>query len=202
MSQWRLTDEANSTPIWSAVQLGKDNTRAAANVAFGNTTANAYFNNATTGVYGVSAQEVQANNSGGKTAGWAIRTELVNGRVRYETLVATKNISGDASDDAVLPDYTISIATQPSNQTANSTDDEQATFTVVAATIPAGGSITYQWTYANGDALGVSGYADDNTASLVVDANTVSNGESYKVELSVAGAANVTSSNATITITT
>lgn len=201
MAQWGLTDNANNSPIWSATQLGKDNTRAQANVLFGNTTANAYALAATIGSYGVSAQEVQANNAG-KTAGWSIRTELTNGRVRYETLVATKNISGDAGDDAVLPDYTISILTQPSNQTANSTDNEQATFTVVAATIPAGGTIGYQWTYANGDALGVSGYADDTTDSLVVDANTVSNGESYKVELSVTGAANVVSSNATITITT
>jgi len=54
MSQWRLTDEANSSPIWSAVQLGKKDSRAEANLAFGNTTANAYFNNATIGSYGVS----------------------------------------------------------------------------------------------------------------------------------------------------
>jgi len=201
MSQWRLTDEANSSPIWSAVQLGKKDSRAEANLAFGNTTANAYFNNATIGSYGVSAQEVQANNAG-KTAGWTIRTELANGRVRYETLVATKNISGDASDDAVLPDYTISILTQPANASANSSDDEQATFTVSAVTIPAGGTIGFQWTYANGDALGVSGYAGATSNTLTVNANTVSNGESYKVELSVTGAANVTSSNATITITT
>lgn len=201
MSQWRLTDEANSSPIWSAVQLGKDNTRAEANALYGNTTANAYFNNATIGSYGVSAAEAQAS-QGSKTAGWALRTELSNGRVRYETLVATKNISGDGSDDPVLPDYTITIATQPANASANATADEQATFTVVGTTIPAGGTIGYQWTYANGDALGVSGYSGDTTDTLTVDANTVSNGESYKVELSVTGAANVVSSNATITITT
>lgn len=200
MSQWRLTDEANSTPIWSAVQLGKDNTRAAANTLYGNTTANAYALNATIGSYGVSAAEAQAS-QGSKTAGWALRTELANGRVRYETLVATKNISGDGSDDAVLPDYTIVITTQPANASANSSDDEQASFTVVASTIPAGGTIGFQWTYANGDALGVSGYSGATSNTLTVNANTVSNGESYKVTLSVTGAANVTSSNATITIT-
>lgn len=54
MSQWRLTDEANSSPIWSAAQLHKASTRAQANLLFGNTTANAYFNNATIGSYGVS----------------------------------------------------------------------------------------------------------------------------------------------------
>lgn len=40
----------------------------------------------------------------GATAGWNLRTQLSNGRVRYECLVATKNISGDADDDAVLPE--------------------------------------------------------------------------------------------------
>lgn len=54
MSQWRLTDEANSSPIWSAAQLNKASTRAEANTLFGNTTANAYFNNVTIGSYGVS----------------------------------------------------------------------------------------------------------------------------------------------------
>lgn len=201
MAQWGLTDNANNTPIWSATQFGKDNTRAAANTLFGNTTANAYVLNATVGSYGVAAGEVTANNRG-QTAGWNLRTALTNGRVRYECLVASKNIASDASDDAVLPDYTILILTQPSNQSANSTDDEQASFTVAAVTQPTGGTLAYQWTYANGDALGVSGYADDTTATLVVDANTVSNGESYKVAVSVTGGANVVSSNATITITT
>lgn len=40
-------------------------------------------------------------------AGWVVRTEGTGGRagrVHYETLVAMSSISGDASDDAVLPD--------------------------------------------------------------------------------------------------
>lgn len=56
MSQWRLTDEANSCPIWSAGGLGRANSRAEANLAFGNTTANAYFNNVTIGSFGVSGK--------------------------------------------------------------------------------------------------------------------------------------------------
>jgi hypothetical protein len=73
---------------------------------------------------------------------------------------------------------------------------------VTAATVPDGGTLAYQWTYSNGSALGVSGYSGDTTATLTVDANTVSNGESYVVEISTTGAVNVTSDAATITITT
>lgn len=36
-------------------------------------------------------------------AGWNLRTELANGRVRYETLVAAR-LTGDGSDDAKLPE--------------------------------------------------------------------------------------------------
>lgn len=38
------------------------------------------------------------------SAGWVLRKAWGNGRVTYETLVATKNISGDGSDDSILPE--------------------------------------------------------------------------------------------------
>ena len=43
----------------------------------------------------------------GATAGWNVRTVGTGGRagrVQYECLVATRNITGDASDDSILPD--------------------------------------------------------------------------------------------------
>jgi len=110
-------------------------------------------------------------------------------------------MSGDA-EDVAFPDKTIVISVQPANASANSSANEQAEFTVTAATVPTGGTLAYQWTYANGNALGVSGYAGGTTATLTVNANTVSNGESYVVEISTTGATNVTSTAATITITT
>jgi len=93
MAQWGLTDNANNTPIWSAVQLGKDNTRAAANVAFGNTTANAYFNNARVGVYGVAAAE--ATNASGNIA----FITVTNAGSGY-TANAVVTITGDGADGA------------------------------------------------------------------------------------------------------
>lgn len=93
MAQWGLTDNANNSPIWSAVQLGKDNTRAAANLAFGNTTANAYFNNVRTGVYGVAAGE--ATNASGNIA---FITVTSPGSGYTANAVAT--VTGDGVDGA------------------------------------------------------------------------------------------------------
>lgn len=63
MSQWGLTDNANNSPLWSAAQLGKASTRAAANTLFGNTTANAYGNNIRTGVYASNPAETGVSTS-------------------------------------------------------------------------------------------------------------------------------------------
>lgn len=48
-----------------------------------------------------------AKNRGVTHAGWVLRTEGTGGRagrVQYETLVAMSSITGDASDDTILPD--------------------------------------------------------------------------------------------------
>ena len=204
MALWGSKDAASNSTIFAASQVKVTPNTANRDALFGNTTANAYIAGVTVGQFGVDANEVTAGRGAVSHTGWVLRTVGQGGRagrVMTEVLVAG-GITTDA-EDTVYPDYVINIITQPSNATANSTANEQATFTVVASTSPAGGVLSYQWVYANGDALGVSGYSGDTTAALTVDANTVSNGESYKVSVSTTGgAANVVSSNATITITT
>lgn len=207
MSQWKNDDSAANSVLWAVSQYNKPANSTTQEAFFGNTTADAYTTGVTVGQFGVDTNEQAAARQAGARpahAGWVVKTTGSGGRagrVQYETLVAMGSMSGDA-EDAVFPDKTIVISVQPANATANSAADEQAEFTVTAATVPSGGSLTYQWTYANGDSLGVSGYAGDTTATLTVDANTVSNGESYVVEISTTGAVNVTSTAATITITT
>lgn len=189
-------------------------TRAGTDVAmFGNTTANAFITNAKIGVFGADVAEVQAGDGSISHAGWVLRTEGTGGRagrVHYETLVAMSSIGtgspADASDDAILPDYTIRFTTQPSNDSANASADEIATFTGAAVTRPTGGSVTYKWQYYNGaiflDLSDAGAYSNTGTATLSVLANTASNGEIFRLSAAVTGATTVYSSNAVLTITT
>jgi hypothetical protein len=205
MAQWGTNDVASNSVIWAPTSVKVAPTRAAANLLYGNTTANAYAAGVTIGMYGVSGAEVTANGGSIAHSGWALRTEGQGGRagrVQYEVLVAG-GMSGDASDDTVLPDFRIDIVTQPSGDTANTSAGEDATFTVVAVTAPAGGTIGYQWTYANGDTIQVgANVGTTTTATLTVNSAVETANVDFKVEMSVSGGANVTSSNATLTITT
>lgn len=205
MSQWGTNDVASNSVIWAPTSVKLAPTRTQANLLFGNTTANAYIAGATIGMYGASGAEVSANGGGIAHSGWVLRTEGQGGRagrVSYEVLVAG-GITGDATDDTVLPDYRITITSQPAGDTANTSAGEDATFTVTAVTVPAGGSITYQWRYANGGTIQAGANVGNTTqATLTVNSAVETANVSFKVLLGVTGGANVTSSNATLTITT
>ena len=206
MAQWGNTDDAANSVLWAttAVKLTPNTTNQTA--LFGNTTADAFVTGATVGQYGVGVQEAQAN--GDLThAGWILRTEGSGGRagrVTHEVLVAGGyTFTSDASDDAVLPDYVIRITSQPSNTTANTTDSENATFTVAGASKPVGATLAYAWTYANGDAIATDANVGVTTAAtLTVNSAVQTTNASFKVVVSTTGGANATSSNATLTITT
>src|SRR5210317_646891 len=153
MSQWGNTDDAANSVIWATSQVNKPSNTANQTELFGNTTANAYFDGVTIGQFGVSAAEAQAARAEGKpaNAGWVLETVGSGGRsdrVQRETLVAMSTITGDAEDTS-FPDLTITITTQPSDASANSAADEQATFTVAATSVPSG-SLNYLWQYADG----------------------------------------------------
>lgn len=189
-------------------------TRAATDVAmFGNTTADAFITGAKVGVFGADPAEVQAGDGAIAHAGWVLRTEGTGGRagrVHYETLVAMSSVGAtspaDASDDAILPDYTLSFTTNPSNASANAAANARATFTVVGASRPTGASLSYFWQSWNGSAWAnlsnAGAYSNTTTATLSVLANTASNGEIYRAGVAATGATTVFSSNAVITITT
>lgn len=205
MSQWGKNDAASNSVIWAPTSVKKAPTRAEANTLYGNTTANAYFDGVTVGMYAVDDSEIAAG--GGKVAhtGWILRTVGSGGRagrVMTEVLVAG-GIAGDSSDDTVLPDYALRITSQPVGNTANTTAGQTATFRVVGASTPAGATLSYNWTYANGDAIISNANVGVKTAAnLVINSAVQTTNASFKVTISATGAANVVSSNAVLTITT
>lgn len=205
MPLWKNTDAAANSTIFAAAQLNKAPNTANRTALFGNTTANAYFAGATIGQYAVDANEIAAG--GGKVAhtGWVLRTEGTGGRagrVMTEVLVAG-GITGDASDDAKYPDYTLRITTQPSNRTGSSSGNQTNTFTVVAASTPSGATLSYLWQANTGSGFvnAAAGTTGNTTATLSVSANSFANGTQFRVVVQATGAANVTSSPAVLTVT-
>lgn len=211
MAQWGNTDDAANSVLWAAAQLNLvANTDNQTNL-FGNTTGDAFITGATIGQFGVDTTEAQAARAGANTkaahAGWVLRTEGSGnraGRVHNEVLVAMGSISSDASDDAVIPDYLITITGQPEAASANSSDDEQGVFTVTAITSPTGGTLTYQWqgnssgSFANlSNGSGVAGATSDE---LTLDANTVTQ-QHVRVLVLETGSATKTSDAVLFTVT-
>lgn len=208
MGQWGTSDASSNSVLWapSSVKLAPNTTNR--DNLYGNTTADAFITGATIGQFAVDANEITAE--GGKTAhtGWVLRTEGSGnraGRVMTEVLVAG-GIASDA-EDVVYPDYTLSISTQPTNQTANSSNNQVAAFSVVAASVPAGASFGYLWQYSTNNGaswsttVSVSGFNDQTTDTLTADANTIASNTLVRVLVSATGAVNVTSSSARLTVT-
>lgn len=208
MALWGNTDAASNSTIFAPAQVKLTPNTTNRDNLFGNTTADAFITGITVGQFGVDSNEVAAN-PGIPHSGWVLRTEGSGGRagrVMHEVLVAGGIVS-DASDDTQMPDYKLRVVTQPSDGTANSTNNDIATFTVVAGSTPSGASFTYQWQKWGGAAFAnvsnAGAYSNVTTAVLSVLANTASNGEIYRVRIAATGAnAAVFSSNAVITITT
>lgn len=203
MAQWGSNDQANNSVLWGVSGYKVAPNTANRDAFFGNTTANAFIAGVTVGQYGIGNVEV-ANNPGITHTGWVVRTVGTGGRagrVQTEVLVAG-GISGDS--DALPPIAVITIGTQPANATANSTNNDIATFTV-AATATQGAVLTYRWQFANGlNVTANSTYSGVTTTTLSVNSNgAVVDGTAFRVLVrGTNGAANVISANATLTITT
>ena len=150
---------------------------------------------------GIDAAEAAAN---GITAGWNLKTTGTGGRegrVFHEVLVAMGSMTGD--NDSIAPEITISA--QPTNQSV--TAPAVATFSVTA-TRTGTGALTYQWQKAESSAPTVWGNivgatsASYTTEATAVDAGPgATNGDLYRVIVSLAGAQSVTSTAAALTVT-
>jgi hypothetical protein len=179
MALWSNKDEAESAPKHTV------------DIVTGNTGVQAY-NVEPVGTWGVDAAEAQAKNVNGH-AGWVLRTVGEGGRagrVTEETLVAMGSMTDDGDDDAVYPDATITIVTQPENVEANTGDS--AVFTVVATSTPTT-TLSYQWTGPQGD-------VGTDSATLTITDVEAANAGGYYVTVSADGADDVVSANATLTI--
>lgn len=214
MTLWANTDDAANSTIFAASQVNKTPNTANQTALFGNTTADAFISGVTVGQFGVTQDEAIAARAEGKKvthSGWVLETVGSGGRagrVQREVLVAMNTISGDA-EDASFPDFTLSIVTQPvDSEEVSAGGDEEATFTVAAASAPAGATITYLWQYTTevgntnsfATTAAVAGFAGQTTATLTVSANTIADGTEVRCVVSATGADSVTSESALLTV--
>jgi hypothetical protein len=190
MPSWGNYDNAANAPYWAvnSTIVNAANTKinysapTAANVArlYQNTTPDVYTTDETIGLFAVDAFEADVNDEVAHS-GWVLRTVGSGGRagrVQQEVLIATGIITDNTSP--VYPDATITITSQPSQNTANLTSANGATFRVVAS-ITEGNTaapLTYQWqvnnntggvwvNVVNGTPSGAI-YTGGTTANLVV----------------------------------
>jgi hypothetical protein len=149
---------------------------------------------------GIDAAEARDN---GLTAGWNLKTTGSggrSGRVFHEVLVAMGSMTGD--NDSIAPE--ISIGTQP--QSVSVVAPETATFTVVASRTGTG-SLSYQWQIQQEGAGSWANISGATSASYTTGATAIgdgagaTDGDKYRVIVSLAGAESVTSDAATLTVT-
>jgi len=151
---------------------------------------------------GINTQEATAN---GLTAGWNLKSTGSGGRegrVFHEVLVAMGSMTGD--NDTISPEITITV--QPTNQSV--TAPATATFSVTA-TRTGTGTLTYQWqiqqegagTWAN-VTTGTGGTTASYTtgATATGDGAGATDGDKYRVLVSLDGADTKTSNAATLTV--
>lgn len=160
--------------------------------------------------FGVDENEGEAT---GRDSGWVLRTTYTDmhgvSRDKREVIVAASSFTGD-EEDTVYPDATITILTQPSNASANSTlEANNVSFTVSTSIVPSDATLFFYWQQAvNANASFVtltnSGiYSGANTATLAISDTSGKDGYIYRVILNASGvSANTTSANATLTVTT
>lgn len=148
---------------------------------------------------GINAEEATAN---GLTAGWSLKTTGTggrSGRVFHEVLVAMGSMTGD--NDTIAPEITITV--QPSNVSV--TAPATATFSVTA-TRTGTGTIGYQWQIqqegagAWADISGATSASYTTGATATGDGAGATDGDKYRVLVSLAGADTKTSDAATLTV--
>jgi hypothetical protein len=128
-----------------------------------------------------------------------------NIRRKTEVLCTLATITTDA-EDTVYPDVKIVIGTQPSNATVGA--GNTASFTVVATTLPTGGTINYRWQRAANanvsfsDLTNTGTFANTTTPVLAIANSSVAvSGSIYRVQMSGTGqSANTVTANAILTI--
>jgi hypothetical protein len=159
-------------------------------------------------VFFVDANEatVAANKAKGiNGAGWWLYRTYTDAqsttRHKAECLVSMAVAAADSGDaeDTVTVDRAITISAQPQNLTV--VDGEAATFSVTA-TATGTGDLAYQWQLSTNDGSTWTNLSSATSATLAFETVALADdGNQYRVIVSTAGAANVTSNAATLTVT-
>ncbi len=163
MPAWGNYDNAANTPLWSTAAVKVAPTAVNTANLFQNTTVGYWEDalpnggdrlaNTAVGIFGVDNFEADVNDQVAHS-GWVLRKTFTGGRagrVQQEVLVAMSNMITD-NTSPIYPDATITISSQPSQNTANTVLGNTATFRVTAS-ITEGNTaapLTYQWFAANG----------------------------------------------------
>jgi hypothetical protein len=155
-------------------------------------------------IYGISSGEastLEAKAVGINTPGWGKYTTYTdssnNVRHKFESLVAMGSVTGDAADDAILPEPgVITIDTQPEDLEV--TEGATAEF-VVEASITSDSTITYQWQEEVDEEWVDLEDEDADTLDLGVTA-LADDGRVFRVVVSALGATTVTSDEVTLTV--
>jgi hypothetical protein len=166
-------------------------------------------------IYGVDENEIVSSTLEPSHTGWVgVHTYIDNhGNLRRKTEVlvamsgittgtATYTAGGDANDDTKLPDTVIVISSQPANVgVATTALPQTVNFSVTAATSPVSQAVTYQWQISTNGGTSYSNVGGATTTSVSVAVTDTSvTGYLYRVVLNSAGASQVTSGAATLTV--
>lgn len=208
MPLWGKNDTASNSAIYAPAQVKLAPNTDNQDALFGNTTADAFIDGITVGQFGVDSNEV-AVNPGVAHTGWVLRTVGSGGRAgRVLTEVLVAGGIGTDAEDTVFPDALLAISSQPVSVSANSSNDESATFVVGVSQIPAGATPTYLWYYSTTSAttgfsttVAVSGFGGQTTSSLTANSATLGANVWVKAVVSVTGGVSVNSAAAKLTVT-
>lgn len=152
------------------------------------------------------AQQAENKSRGITHAGWWLYKTYTDGngntRHKAENLVAITvpvGTSGDANDDTVVVDRTITILVQP--EVAEVADGDPAEFSVSAEVVPTE-TLTYQWevsTDAGETWTDVTGETSDTLTVASIDPEYVDSNQ-FRVVVSATGTSDVVSDAATLTV--
>ena len=158
-------------------------------------------------VFGIDVSEAQTSANVAKglnTPGWVKYTTYTdaqgNTRHKSEVLVAMSTITLD--NDTIAPEIT--IGTQPANISVIA--PATAAFSVTATRV-GDGTLTYQWQIqqegagAWADISGATAATYTTGATAIGDGAGATDGDKYRVIVSLTGAESVTSTEATLTVT-
>jgi hypothetical protein len=185
MALWKNTDTADGKPKYLSDSLRNDQTTSDLD-----------------STVGVDAAE-KANVPSAQHAGWVLTTSGSGGRAGRtfsETLVAMGSMTGD--NDSIAPEITISGQPSSTSVVAPAT----ATFSVTASKTGAG-TLTYQWQIQQEGAgawANITGATSNTytTGATAVEAGSgATNGDKFRVIVSLTGAQSVTSNAVTLTVT-